>query len=161
MQLPRLYNKEAKDAAAGPAPKTTKTLAIREETGREVYKTKTMLEGRAWRWMEPRSEACRMGTLAWSKQWPFRRRRGGQKTNVAPTYVFVSAEKTLPGWPDVGEGESMVCFLCLFGMVDPPVRKTHFLLLTFYADNITNVYTGREVPYKLHGGGGYCVGGRR
>ena len=36
MQLPRLYTKEAMDAAAGPAPGTTKTVAARPEMGLEA-----------------------------------------------------------------------------------------------------------------------------
>ena len=74
-----------------------------------------------------------------------------------PSYVWVGGETAK--WPNAAEGETVAAFLCLFGMSDPPQRKSYFLLRVCFLWE--GEYTGREVWQKLHRGGGgiHQVGG--
>ena len=73
-----------------------------------------------------------------------------RKTNLTlPSYVWVGGETAK--WPQAAEGETVAAFLCLFGMSDPPQRKSYFLLRVCFLWE--GEYTGREVWQKLHKGG--------
>ena len=63
MQLPRLHTKEAMEAAVVLAPRVIKPVAPRAELGFELEEVKKLAVGGAWRWLEPRNEACRQGSL--------------------------------------------------------------------------------------------------
>ena len=80
-----------------------------------------------------------------------------RKTNLTlPSYVWVGGETAK--WPNAAEGETVAAFLCLFGMSDPPQRKSYFLLRVCFLWE--GECTGREVWQKLHRGGGiHQVGG--
>ena len=74
-----------------------------------------------------------------------------RKTNLTlPSYVWVGGETAK--WPNAAEGETVAAFLCLFGMSDPPQRKSYFLLRVCFLWE--GEYTEREVWQKLHRGGG-------
>ena len=80
-----------------------------------------------------------------------------RKTNLTlPSYVWVGGETAK--WPNAAEGEMVAAFLCLFGMSDPPERKSYFLLRVCFLWE--GEYTGREVWQKLQRGGDFHqVGG--
>ena len=78
-----------------------------------------------------------------------------RKTNLTlPSYVWVGGETAK--WPNAAEGETVAAFLCLFGMSDPPQRKSYFLLRVCFLWE--GEYTGRKVWQKLHRGGGHPPG---
>ena len=85
---------------------------------------------------------------------PSPRRRGGleRKTNLTlPSYVWVGGETAK--WPNAVEGETVAAFLCLFGMSDPPQRKSYFLLrVCFFLGG--GVYGEGSVAQAAQGGGG-------
>ena len=126
----------------------------------ELEGEKRLPEGASWRWGEPGDEACRMGGTGWYRQVTITEKEGGveRKTNLTlPSYVWVGGETAK--WPNAAEGERVADFLCLFGMSDPPQRKSYFLLRVWFLWE--GEYTGREVWQKLHRGGGgiHQVGG--
>ena len=104
-------------------------------------------------------KACRMGGTGWYRQVTITEKEGGveRKTNLTlPSYVWVGGETAK--WPQAAEGETVAAFLCLFGMSDPPQRKSYFLLRVCFLWE--GEYTGREVWQKLHRGGDiHQVGG--
>ena len=162
MQLPRIFVKDdaqAAEAAGGAAEaagaRPAKPVAARLELEGE----KRLPEGASWRFGEPGDEACRMGGTGWYRQVTITEKEGGveRKTNLTlPSYVWVGGETAK--WPQAAEGETVAAFLCLFGMSDPPQRKSYFLLRVCFLWE--GVYTGREVWQKLHRGGGiHQVGG--
>ena len=128
LQLPRIFvqdNAQAAEAAgraaeaAGARP--TKPTAARFELEGE----KRLPQGASWRWGEPGDEACRMGGTGWYQQVTIIEKEGGveRKTNLTlPSYVWVWGETAK--WPNAAEGETVAAFLCLFGMSDPPQRKS-------------------------------------
>ena len=160
LQLPRIFVKDdaqAAEAAGGAAEaagaRPAKPVAARLELEGE----KRLPEGASWRWGEPRDEACRMGGTGWYRQVTITEKEGGveRKTNLTlPSYVWVGGETAKR--PQAAEGETVAAFLCLFGMSDPPQRKSYFLLRVcfFWGGG----YTGREVWQKLHRGGGHPPG---
>ena len=162
MQLPRIFVKDdaqAAEAAGGAAEaagaRPAKPVAARLELEGE----KRLPEGASWRWGEPGDEACRMGGTGWYRQVTITEKEGGveRKTNLTlPSYVWVGGETAK--WPNAAEGETVAAFLCLFGMSDPPQRKSYFLLRVCFLWE--GEYTGREVWQKLHRGGDiHQVGG--
>ena len=84
-----------------------------------------------------------------------------RKTNLTlPSYVWVGGETIK--WPNAAEGETVVAFLCLFGMSNPPPKeKLFFLLRVRFIGEASGEYTWREVWQKLHRGGGviHHIGG--
>ena len=156
MQLPRIFVKDdaqAAEAAGGAAEaagaRPAKPVAARWELEGE----KRLPEGASWRWGEPGDEACRMGGTRWYRQVTITEKEGGveRKTNLTlPSYVWVGGETAK--WPNAAEGETVAAFLCLFGMSDPPQRKSYFLLRVCFLWE--GEYTGREVWQKLHRGVG-------
>ena len=160
MQLPRIFVKDdaqAAEAASGAAEaagaRPAKPVAARLELEGE----KRLPEGASWRWGEPGDEACRMGGTGWYRQVTITEKEGGveRKTNLTlPSYVWVGGETAK--WPNAAEGETVAAFLCLFGMSDPPQRKSYFLLRVCFLWE--GEYTGREVWQKLHRGGGHPPG---
>ena len=156
MQLPRIFVKDdaqAAEAAGGAAEaagaRPAKPVAARLELEGE----KRLPEGASWRFGEPGDEACRMGGTGWYRQVTITEKEGGveRKTNLTlPSYVWVGGETAK--WPQAAEGETVAAFLCLFGMSDPPQRKSYFLLRVCFLWE--GEYTGREVWQKLHRGGG-------
>ena len=162
LQLPRIFVKDdaqAADAAGGAAAaagaRPAKPVAARLELEGE----KRLPEGASWRFGEPGDEACRMGGTGWYRQVTITEKEGGveRKTNLTlPSYVWVGGETAK--WPQAAEGETVAAFLCLFGMSDPPQRKSYFLLRVCFLWE--GEYTGREVWQKLHRGGDiHQVGG--
>ena len=162
MQPPRLFVKDdaqAAEAAGGAAEaagaRPAKPVAARVE----LEGGKRLPEGASWRWGEPGDEACRMGGTGWYRQVTITDKEGGveRKTNLTlPSYVWVGGETAK--WPNAAEGETVAALLCLFGMSDPPQRKSYFLLRVCFLWE--GEYTGREVWQKLHRGGGiHQVGG--
>ena len=96
--------------------------------------------------------SCRMGGTGWYRQVNITEKEGGveRKTNLTlPSYVWVGGETAK--WPNAAEGEAVAAFSCLFGMSDPPQRKSYFLLRVCFLWE--GEYTGREVWQKLHRGG--------
>ena len=61
-------------------------------------------------------------------------------------------DKQLPSCPATAEGESVTAFLCLFGMSDPPQRKTYFLLRICFVQEETELHARKEVWYKMERG---------
>ena len=162
MQLPRIFVKDdaqAAEAAGGAAEaagaRPAKPVAARLELEGE----KRLPEGASWLRGEPGDEACRMGGTGWYRQVTITEKEGGveRKTNLTlPSYVWVGGETAK--WPNAAEGETVAAFLCLFGMSDPPQRKSYFLLRVCFLWE--GEYTGREVWQKLHRGGDiHQVGG--
>ena len=162
LQLPRIFVKDdaqAADAAGGAAEaagaRPAKPVAARLELEGE----KRLPEGASWRFGEPGDEACRMGGTGWYRQVTITEKEGGveRKTNLTlPSHVWVGGETAK--WPNAAEGETVAAFLCLFGMSDPPQRKSYFLLRVCFLWE--GEYTGREVWQKLHRGGDiHQVGG--
>ena len=149
LQLPRIFvrdDAQAAEAAGGAAEaagaRPAKPVAARLELEGE----KRLPEGASWRWGEPGDEACRMGGTGWYRQVTITEVEGGleRKTNLTlPSYVWVG-------------GETVAAFLCLFGMSDPPQRKSYFLLRVCFF--LRGGYTGREAWHKLHRGGGHPPG---
>ena len=94
------------------------------------------------------------GGPGWYRQVTITEKEGGvvRKSNLTlPSYVWVGGEKAK--WPNAAEGETVAAFLCLFGMSDPPQRKSYFLLRVCFLWE--GEYMGREVWQKLHRGGGH------
>ena len=156
MQLPRIFVKDdaqAAEAAGGAAEaagaRPAKPVAARLELEGE----NRLPVGASWRWGEPGDEACRMGGTGCYRHVTITEKEGGveRKTNLTlPSYVWVGGETAK--WPNAAEGETVAAFLCLFGMSDPPQRKSYFLLRVCFLWE--GEYTGREVWHKLHRGGG-------
>ena len=162
MQLPRLFvkdNAQAAEAAGGAAEAAGAWPAKPVAAGVELEGGKRLPEGASWRLGELGDEACRMGGTGWYRQVTIPEKEGGveRKTNLTlPSYVWVGGETAK--WPNAAEGETVAAFLCLFGMSDPPQRKSYFLLRVCFLWE--GEYTGREVWQKLHRGGGiHQVGG--
>ena len=68
-----------------------------------------------------------------------------RKTNLTlPSYVWVGGETAK--WPQAAEGETVAAFLCLFGMSDPPQRKSYFPLRVcfFWGGGIRGGKCGRS-----------------
>ena len=73
-----------------------------------------------------------------------------------PSFVWVGGGTAK--WLNAAQGETVAAFLCLFGMSDPPQRKSYFLLRVCFL--LQGEYMGREVWQKLHKGGDiHQVGG--
>ena len=162
LQLPRILVKDdvqAAEAAGGAAEaagaRPAKPVAARLELEGE----KRLPEGASWRFGEPGDEACRMRGTGWYRQVTITEKEGGgeRKTNLTlPSYVWVGGETAK--WPQAAEGETVAAFLCLFGMNEPPQRKSYFLLRV--CSLWEGGYTGRDVWQKLHRGGDiHQVGG--
>ena len=163
MQLPRIFVKDdaqAAEAAGGAAEaagaRPAKPVAARVELEGE----KRLPEGASWRWGEPGDEACRMGGTGWYRQVTITEKEGGveRKTNLTlPSYVWVGGETAK--WPTAAEGETVAAFLCLFGMSDPPQRKSYFLLRVcfFWGGGIRGGKCGRSCTGggDIHQVGGY------
>ena len=132
MQLPRIFVKDDAQAAeaAGRAAEAAGARPAKPVAALvELEGEKRRPEGASWRWGEPGDEACRMGGLGWYRQVTITEKEGGVewKTNLTlPSYVWVGGETAK--WPNAAEGETVPAFLCLFGMSDPPQRKSYFLL---------------------------------
>ena len=95
----------------------------------ELEGEKRLPEGASRRWGEPGDEACRMGGDGMVPAGHHHREGGGveRKTNLTLlSYVCIGGETAK--WPNAAEGETVAAFLCLFGMSDPPQRKSYFLL---------------------------------
>ena len=162
LQLPRIFVKDDAQAAetAGGAAEAAGARPAKPVAARlELEGEKRLPEGASWRWGEPGDEACRMGGTGWYRQVTITEKEGGleRKTNLTlPSYVWVGGETAK--WPNAAEGETVAAFLCLFGMSDPPQRKSYFLLRVCFLWE--GEYTGREVWQKLHRGGDiHQVGG--
>ena len=52
---------------------------------------------------------------------------GERKSNLTlPSFVWVGGE--IAKWPNAAEGETVVAFLCLFGISDPPQKEKLFFV---------------------------------
>ena len=63
-------------------------------------------------------------------------------------------------WPDAAEGKTVAAFLCLFGMSNPPQRKSYFLLRVFFLRGGGSI-RGGKCDRSCTGGGhppGFWVG---
>ena len=155
MQLPRIFVKgdaKATEAAGGATEaagaRPAKPVAARLKLEGE----KRLPEGASWRWGEPGDEACRMGGTGWYRQVTKRRR----PTSPSPPMCGLGGKRPSGRVPQ--RGKRLRPFLCLFGMSDPPQRKSYFLLRMCVLWE--GEYTGREVWQKLHRGGDiHQVGG--
>ena len=159
LQLPHLFVEEAAEAAAAAATGAAqaagawaaKPVAARAELEGEKRQPK----GVACRWQEPADEVCRRVGTGWYRQVTITEKEGGveRKTNLTLTsYVWDGGETAK--WPNVAEGETLAAALCLFGLSDPPQRRSYFLLRVCFIDEASGGYTRREVWQKLHKGGG-------
>ena len=95
----------------------------------ELEGEKSLPEGASWRWGEPADEACRMEGTGWYRQVTITEKEGGveRKTNLTlPSLVWAGGEAAK--WPNAAEGETVVAFLCLFGMSDPPQKEMLFFV---------------------------------
>ena len=94
-----------------------------------------------------------LGGTGWYRQVTITEKEGGvkRKTNLTlPSYVWVGGETAK--WPQAAEGETVAAFLCLFGMSDPPQRKSYFLLRVCFFLGV-GVYGEGSVAEAAQGGG--------
>ena len=160
MQLPRIFVKDdaqAAEAAGGAAEAAGARPAKPVAARLELEGKKRLPEGASWRWGEPGDEACRMGGTGWYRQVTITEKEGGveRKTNLTlPSYVWVGGETAK--WPQAAEGETVAAFLCLFGMSNPPQRKSYFLLRVSFLGG--GVYGEGSVAEAAQGGGGHPPG---
>ena len=124
MQPPRLFTKHAAEAPAGQVPRAPKPVVTRAYLGLEGQDMTKLPDRGQCRSMEPGGTACWQG--CYQKVTICEKQAGvDRKTNLTlAIFIFVGVDKPLANWPRVVEVESVHAFLCLFGMCDPPHKKS-------------------------------------